>query len=213
MIIFSIFGFLGLVSLIYIAKPELLSSFVHDFPNLTQTDIPLSLLIVNFSLLTLGLLLSKDESNRSDTPLLASGLIIASSVNLLLSISFIFNILWSKITPTYLVFITIGVYLIKAGIPLFVYETKRSEKNKPSSDFEQKKNIADLKKIVNEIQSYLVENKINADPIKRIRLSLDKNLLDQDEFYMIVNQLSNEITRLELPEVLISKISIIKRIE
>jgi hypothetical protein len=212
MIIFFFLGFLGLASLVYIAKPELLSSFSQNFPNLSQGDIPLSLLILNFLVLAIGFGLSRDESNKSDIPLLAGGLIIAASANLILSISFVFNILWSRITPTYLIFITICLYLIKAGIPFFVYETKINQKNKPSAEFDYKKNISDLKKIAYEIQSYLIENKLNTEGIKKIRGCLDKSKLDDTEIKGIVCELVNEVNHFSLPEHLVSNIRNIKNI-
>ena len=186
-----IFGYLLIGGLVYIIRPDLVNAFADHFPNLTTHDIPLTLLIFNYTFLALGLsFLNKEESNK-DLPLLSGGIIAATSTAIALNLSFIFNILWSAFNQKYLIAITIVLYGLNLGIPLFIYALKKNSPTKKSDTYLDFELISKYRSVVAEIKLESILKKLDQAPILQIEAQLDNQKITPNELADIKNQLKS----------------------
>jgi hypothetical protein len=184
-----IFGYLFIGGLIYIIRPDLVNTFVDHFPNLTAQDIPLSLLIFNYTFLAIGLWLLNKERNDKDLPLISGGIIAATSFAVTLNLSFIFNILWAAFNQKYLIAVTIVLYGLNLGIPLFIYALKKNSSTKKSDAYLAFELISKYRSVVSEIKLEAVLKKLDQAMILQIEAQLENQKIMPNELADIKNQL------------------------
>ncbi len=184
-----ILGYISIGGLIYIFRPELVESFSTNFPNLTSHDIPISLLIFNYTFLAIGLSLLNKEEENPDLPLISGGIIAATSISLLFNLSFIFNILWSAINQKYLIAIIIIVYACNLGVSLFTYGLKKSSSNKKSNRYQSKELISKYKTVIAELKLETLHKKLDIAALLSIEAMIEHQEIKPNELVEIKNQL------------------------
>ncbi|MDH6154948.1 hypothetical protein M2124_001220 [Polynucleobacter sphagniphilus] len=209
-------GYLALGSLIFILRPELVDNFSAHFPNLTSQDIPLSLLIFNYTFLAVGLALINEKEDKKDNALLAGGVIASSSVAVMYNLSFIFNLLWRAIDQKYFVVIMIILYAINLGIPLFVYGLKRNQSNEKSSSLVNNQIPSILRKIIAEIKLELLQKKLGINEIQMLESKLENPNLNNTKIIEAIDDLikmgiSSDIPPNQIQKLLNVKTSITSR--
>ena len=203
-------GYFALGSLIFILRPELIDSFSAHFPNLTSQDIPLSLLIFNYTFLAVGLALINDKEDKKDTALLAGGIIASTSVAVIFNLSFIFNLLWRVIDQKYFVVIMIILYAINLGIPLFVYGLKRNQTNEKSSGLVNHQIPSKLRKAIAEIKLELLQKNSDTNEIQTLESRLEDSGLNNIKINEIIDGLIKLGISADITQNQIQKLSNIK---
>lgn len=193
MIIFVsyIFGYLLIGALVYIIRPDLVSAFADHFPSITSQDIPITLLIFNYTFLAVGLSLLNKEQENKDLPLIAGGIIAAASTALTLNLSFVFNILWAAINQKYLIVITIVLYGLNLGIPLFIYALKKSSSAQKSDVYFASELTSKYRSVTAEIKLEAILKKLDQAPILQIEAQLENQKIMPNELADIKNQLQS----------------------
>lgn len=203
-------GYFVIGSLIFILRPELIDSFAEHFPNLTPQDIPLSLLIFNYTFLAVGLALISDKEDKKDTALLAGGIIASTSVAVIYNLSFIFNLLWRAIDQKYFVVIMIALYVINLGIPLFVYGLKRNQNNEKSSSLVKNQIPSILLKTIAEIKLDFLQKKLAINEIQLLESKLENPNLSNSKINEVVDDLIKMGISADIPPNQIQKLLNIK---
>ena len=202
-----IFGYFLIGGLIYILRPNLISAFADHFPNLTAQDIPIALLIFNYTFLAIGIALLNNERENKDLPLISGGIIAATATALILNLSFIFNILWGAINQKYLIAITIVIYALNLGIPLFIYGLKKNSPNNKSNAYQINELISMYRSVTTELKLESIQKKHDQLTILQIEAQLDKQKIMPNELADIKDQLKSFGIKHAISPKLLKKIS------
>jgi len=178
----------------WLLRPNYLESFLITLPNLEWEYIGPLLLIFNYSILALSVYFATKLRRRSDAALPIGGLIAASSVGSLLSISFNFNFLWSAITPRYLLLIVVFTYAVKFLLPLMVFSLKSSEINSASEVIARKLLISKIKKLAAEVELVQLQDKKDTSEIKLIQSIIASEFIGHENIHELLIKL-NEISK------------------
>lgn len=196
---------------IWIIKPDLVNSFINNFPHIQWSDTGLVLIFINFSLLALSLSIIRNTNPRSNSPIIKGGLIASSSVGSMFSLSFVFNILWSAVTPKYLCLLMIGIYVTHLGGPMLVYSLKESESESPSDYYRNAQLISNLKKVSSEMELYVRKNNIETKLLELLGAHIFQ--LEHGgkiENSLVLKSIDDILDSLEFPAPLLQKIHSVK---
>jgi len=152
----------------WLRRPDYVEGFISAIPNVTWEHIGLELILVNYTILCFGLLGVFNKNTRSNFALVSGGLIASATIASFLSLSFVFNILWSVITPKYLLLLIIIVYATNLGWPLLVYGIKESESDQSTEFYDAANLLSQIRGVLSEIEQQAIRSN---SPLQLIHLT------------------------------------------
>jgi len=192
--------------LVWLLRPEYVEGFLLNLPIIHWNEIGLILILVNYTILGLGINGAFNKDTRSNKAIITSALIAVSTIGSLISLSFVFNILWSVVTPKYLLFLMIGIYVVILGGPLLVYSIKESENNRPTINYLNAELNSQLKIVLAEIEIFAIKNKLSIASIEKLENIIRQNFDSNINWTGISDLLQNILSSIELPEPLADKV-------
>ncbi len=195
----------------WLLRPEYVEGFLASLPMIHWSDIGLVLIITNYTILAIGIKAAFNKETRSNIALISGGLVAASTIGSLLSVSFVFNILWSAVTPKYLLLLMIGVYVVNLGGPLFIYSIKEGENNQPTKHLLNAEFLSQIKKLLAELEQFAVKNKLQTASIEKLENLTHQNNGSTIDLTLINNRLQDIVLEIQLPEPLLEKVILLQQ--
>lgn len=192
MLIFFLFLSAVLITLFaeWIIKPELIESLVRNFPSYDWSHFAILVLIFNYFILALSLYIAPKVKANNDLNLPIGGLIAASSIGSLLSLSFNFNMLWNAITPKYLTLIILTIYVFNFFLPLSVFSIKQNESSDQSDEFKKIKFVSNLRKLLAQTEISMIQSNFALEEFNLLCKKIEIEKINDQDFIELLDKLS-----------------------